>query len=57
MADAHRLDCESAVSDCRFIVQSEDENEALTLAQNHMQSVHGKEYTADELRSEHLQVI
>lgn len=57
MADAHRLDCEAAVSDCRFIVQSEDENEAVTLAQNHMQSVHGQEFSADELRADYLQIV
>lgn len=55
--DAHKLDCEAAESDCRFIVQSEDEGEAVELARNHMREVHGKEYTDDELREEHMQVV
>ena len=29
---AHRLDCEAAAADCRFIVQSESEEEAIELA-------------------------
>ncbi|QCJ47838.1 MULTISPECIES: DUF1059 domain-containing protein [Haloprofundus] len=57
MKDAHKLDCESAAADCRFIVQSEDESEAIELARRHMQDVHGKEYSDDELRTEHLQVV
>jgi len=57
MAQAHKLDCEAAAADCRFIVQSEDEEEAIELAKNHMRGVHGKEYTDDELRSEHLEIV
>lgn len=57
MTDAHKLDCESAESDCRFIVQSEDEGEAVELAKTHMQEVHGKELSGDELRGEYLQVV
>lgn len=57
MAQAHKLDCESAVSDCRFIVQSEDESEAIELAKNHMQEIHGQELTDDQLRDEYLQVV
>lgn len=57
MTDAHRLDCEAAAADCRFIVQSENEDEAIELARNHMQEVHGRQFTADELRTEHLQVV
>lgn len=57
MAQAHKLDCEAAENDCRFIIQSEDENEAIELAQKHMQDVHGREYTNDELRNEYLQVV
>ncbi|WP_435177072.1 DUF1059 domain-containing protein [Halorussus sp. AFM4] len=57
MARAHKLDCESAAADCRFVVQSEDEAEAIELAKNHMREIHGKEYTDDELRTEHLQVV
>lgn len=45
------------MNDCQFVVQSEDENEALELARNHMKNVHGTEYTDDELRSEYLQVV
>ncbi|AGB15534.1 Protein of unknown function (DUF1059) [Halovivax ruber XH-70] len=55
MAQVHKLDCESAVNDCHFVVQSEDEDEALELARNHMKTVHGSEYSDDELRSEYLQ--
>jgi len=57
LVQAHRLDCESAAADCRFIVQSEDEEEAIELATNHMQDVHGRTYTAEELRSEHLKIV
>ncbi|MFD1514492.1 DUF1059 domain-containing protein [Halomarina rubra] len=57
MGQAHKLDCESAAADCRFIIQSENEDEAVELARNHMKEVHGTDYTDDELRSEHLQVV
>lgn len=57
MAQAHKLDCESAAADCRFIIQSENEAEAIELARKHMNEVHGKEYTDDELRTDHLQVV
>ncbi|MFD1646922.1 DUF1059 domain-containing protein [Haloarchaeobius litoreus] len=57
MTQAHRLDCEAAAADCRFIVQSEDESEAVELAKNHMRDIHGKDYTDDELRSEYLQTV
>lgn len=57
MAQAHKLDCESAAADCRFIIQSEDEAEAIELAKQHMRDVHAKDYTDDELRSKHLQIV
>lgn len=57
MAKAHKLDCESAAADCRFIIQSEDETEAVELARKHMRDVHGQEYTDEELQGEHLQVV
>lgn len=58
MTKAHRLDCEAAaVADCRFVVQSEDEVEAIELAKRHMNDVHGQEYTDEELRTEHFQVV
>ncbi len=57
MADAHRLDCENEAADCRFIIQSENEAEAIELAKNHMRDDHGQEYTDDELREEHLQAV
>lgn len=57
MASAHKLDCEAAAADCRFIIQSENEDEAIELAKRHMSEVHGKEYTDDELRTDHLQVV
>lgn len=57
MTEAHKLDCEAAEADCRFIVQSENEEEALELAKNHMKEGHGKEFTDEELREDHLQVV
>lgn len=57
MATAHRLDCESAAADCRFIIQSENEDEAVELARSHMKDVHGKDFTDDELKTEHLQTV
>jgi len=57
MAQAHKLDCEAAAADCRFIVQSEDETEANGLAKRHMWDVHGQDYTDEELRSEHLKIV
>lgn len=57
MANAHKLDCEAAAADCRFIVQSEDEEEAVELAKKHMREVHGQEYTDEELQEDHLQVV
>lgn len=57
MNEAHKLDCENAAADCRFIIQSEQEAEALALARTHMQEVHGKTFTDDELRRDHLQTI
>ncbi len=57
MAQAHRLDCEAAAADCRFIIQSENEDEAVELAKSHMREVHGQDYTGDELRSEHLKIV
>ncbi len=57
MAKAHKLDCESAAADCRFIIQSENEEEAIELAKKHMQDVHGQDYTDEELQQDHLQVV
>ena len=57
MAQAHKLDCESAASGCRFVIQSEDEAEAIELAGRHMRTVHGQDYTDEELRSEHLKIV
>ena len=57
MAKARKLDCEAAAADCRFIIQSENEEEAVELAKKHMKDVHGQEYTNEELREEHLQVV
>ena len=57
MAKAHKLDCEAAAADCRFIIQSENEDEAVELAKKHMQEVHGREYTDEELQEGHLQVV
>lgn len=57
MAQAHRLDCDAAAADCRFIIQSENENEVVELAKTHMRDVHGKDYTAEDLRSEQLKIV
>lgn len=56
MTEAHKLDCDAVSETCRFIVQSENEGEAVELAKNHMKDVHGEELTDDELREE-LQVV
>ena len=57
MTEAHKLDCESVSDECRFIIQSENEGEAVELAQKHMKEVHGQDLTDEELRDEHLQVV
>lgn len=57
MANAHKLDCESAAADCRFVIQSENEREAIELARDHMKEVHGRDYSDEELREEHLQIV
>ncbi len=57
MTKAHKLDCESVSDTCRFIIQSENQEEAVELAQKHMKEVHGTELTAEELQSDHLQVV
>lgn len=57
MTTAHKLDCESAAADCRFIIQSENEAEAIELAREHMKDVHGQEFTDEELRADHLQEV
>jgi len=57
VAQAYRLDCEAAVGDCRFIVQSENGDEAVELAKSHMHDVHGQDYTDEELRSDHLKIV
>jgi predicted small metal-binding protein len=57
MTEAHKLDCESVSDSCRFIIQSEDEQEAVELAKNHMKQIHDQELTDDELRNEHLQTV
>ena len=57
MVHAHKLDCESAQADCRFIIQSENEDEVLELARTHMKDVHGREFTDNDLREQHLQQV
>ena len=57
MSPAHKLDCEAAENDCRFIIQSEDQGEAIRLARTHMKEVHGKEFSDDELKNEYLQTV
>ncbi len=57
MARAHKLDCESVSDTCRFIIQSENEREAVELAQKHMKEVHDTDISDDELREQHLQIV
>lgn len=57
MSHAHKLDCEAAENDCRFIIQTENEDEAIEMAQAHMREVHGRDLSADELRQKHLQTV
>ncbi|WP_440772413.1 DUF1059 domain-containing protein [Natronorubrum sp. DTA28] len=57
MAEAHKLDCEAVSDECRFIIQSENEDEAVELAKNHMKEIHDQEVTREELQEEHLQVV
>ncbi|MFW6153092.1 MAG: DUF1059 domain-containing protein [Halobacteriota archaeon] len=57
MTEAYRLDCEAKAADCRFVIQSENETEALELAKRHMRENHGQDYSDDELRETHLRVV
>lgn len=57
MSDAHKLDCESVSEECRFIIQSENQEEAVELAQRHMKDVHGQDLSEEELQEDHLQVV
>lgn len=57
MNQAHRLGCEATAPDCRFVVQSENGDEAVELAKTHMHDVHGEDYTDEELRSDHLKIV
>jgi predicted small metal-binding protein len=57
MATAHRLDCEKEAADCRFIVQFENEDEALDLARSHMKEVHGRDFSNEELRGEYMETV
>lgn len=57
MPDAYRLDCDATPGDCRAIIQSEDESEAISLAQNHMQEVHNLGFSEEELRENYLEVV
>ena len=57
MGTAHKLDCESVSDTCRFIIQSENEAEAVELAMRHMRETHGTELTEEELLNEHMQVV
>lgn len=57
MVQAYKLDCEAASNDCRFIIQSENEEEAINLARVHVEEIHGRDVTEEELRDEHLKVV
>ena len=57
MAQAHEPDREAAAADRRFIIRSEDEAEAIELANRHMRNVHGQDYPDEERRSNHLKIV
>ncbi len=57
MGDAHKLDCEAVSDTCRFIIQSENESEAIELATTHMKTVHDQDLSERELHEDHLQVV
>ena len=57
MAQAHRLDCESAAAECRAIIQSENEAQAIGLAREHVRAVDGMDYSDEERRTDHLEVV
>ena len=57
MSDAHKLDCESVSDTCRFIIQSENQDEAVELAKQHMKEIHGQDLSTEELQNDHLQVV
>lgn len=46
-----RLSCEGSASGCRFLIQSENEDEVIEQARKHMREGHGKEFSRDELRA------
>lgn len=48
MTRTRRLDRESAAADCRFIIQSESEDEAIELGENHVREVHSQGYADDD---------
>ena len=53
----HRLVRRAAAADCRSIVQSDPEEEAIELAKTHMSEVHGRTNTNEELRRERLKIV
>lgn len=57
MTSAHRLDCKKEAADCRFIIRSEDEEEAIELAKNHTSDVHRRDFTGVELRNEYVETV
>jgi hypothetical protein len=57
MVNGHKLEREAAAADCRSIIQSENEGEAIELARKFMREVHGQRYTDEELQEDHLQVV
>ncbi|ADB63061.1 hypothetical protein Htur_4242 (plasmid) [Haloterrigena turkmenica DSM 5511] len=57
MAQAQRHDCEATAADCRFVIRSENEDEAIELLKIHMRDVHRKDCTDDELRRKRLQLV
>ena len=46
--ELYRIECDP---DCGFLIQSHDQSEALDIAQRHVQDIHKKDLSLEELRS------
>lgn len=47
---AYELACRDTGMDCDFMVRSENEDEVVEMAREHMQNVHGQELSSDDAR-------
>lgn len=57
MPRTYRFDCERTAAERRGIVQSEIEAAGIAVAKLHMREVHGRDFTAEDLRREYLEVV